>query len=67
MTVRTMTLAEIRAKGIAALVRELGPTGAIRFLQEYEHGSGDYTGERYTWLPRRDVRALAEEIRAGRA
>jgi hypothetical protein len=38
-----MTLNEIRAKGLAALARELGPTGYVRFLQQFEAGSGDYT------------------------
>jgi hypothetical protein len=41
-----MTLNEIRAKGFAALARELGPTGYVRFLQQFQLGSGDYTSER---------------------
>jgi len=33
--------------GIDALVQELGGVGAIRFLQLFDKGSGDYTKEKY--------------------
>lgn len=42
----TATLDDIRQAGIEALVRELGPVGMIRFLQQFETGRGDYTAER---------------------
>jgi hypothetical protein len=45
-----MTLNEIRAKGLAVLLKELGPVGYVRFLQQFENGSGDYTKERSQWL-----------------
>jgi hypothetical protein len=32
------------------LVKNLGPADAIRFIQSYTHGSGDYTKERKAWL-----------------
>jgi hypothetical protein len=38
----------------------------LRFLQQFESGSGDYTNERRTWLGKSDVRALAQEIRQRR-
>ena len=44
------TLNEIRIKGFRVLVKNLGPADAIRFIQSYTHGSGDYTRERKTWL-----------------
>jgi hypothetical protein len=40
------TLDEIRARGFEALVKSLGPAGAIRFVRSYSRGSGDYTRER---------------------
>ena len=40
------TLNEIRIKGFRVLVKNLGPADAIRFIQSYTHGSGDYTKER---------------------
>ena len=32
------------------LVKNLGPADAIRFIQSYTHGSGDYTTERKVLL-----------------
>lgn len=40
-----MTLNEIRKAGIEALTEKLGPLGMIKFIQQYEKGSGDYTKE----------------------
>lgn len=62
MNVAEMSLDEIRQHGIDALVRELGPVGMIRFLQQFETGKGDYTRERSQWLPG-DVEAIAAAIR----
>ena len=44
------TLNEIRIRGFKVLVENLGPADAIRFIQSYTHGSGDYTQERKAWL-----------------
>jgi hypothetical protein len=44
------TLNEIRIKGFRVLVKNLGPADAIRFLQSYTLGNGDYTRERRQWL-----------------
>jgi len=46
----TKTLNEIRILGLDLLVKNLGPADAIRFIQSYSHGSGDYTKERKNWL-----------------
>ena len=40
----------IHKQGIDALVKVLGPLDAVRFLQIYDPGSGDYTKERKQWL-----------------
>jgi hypothetical protein len=45
-----LTLDQIRRKGLAALHRELGKAGTIRFLQQFETGSGDYARERHAWV-----------------
>lgn len=59
-----MTLEQINADGLRALARELGPVGMVRFLQQFEQGRGDYTAERWQWLPGDlDVDALSELIR----
>jgi len=44
------TLDEIRRKGLTALRRELGRAGMIRFMQQFETGSGDYARERHAWV-----------------
>ena len=56
------TLEEIRKVGLEALRQRLGRAGMIRFLQQYEIGSGDYASERRAWVDRLsldDLRALA--------
>jgi hypothetical protein len=40
----------------------LGPSGAIRFIQQYESGHGDYTRNRKKLLPKRSVREIGREI-----
>ena len=62
MNVAAMSLEQLRQRGIAVLAKELGPVGMIRFLQQYESGSGDYSEDRHQWLPD-DVQAIAAAIR----
>ena len=62
----TLTLDQIRRKGLAALRRELGRAGMIRFLQQFETGSGDYARERHFWVDQtslEDIRAAADKKR----
>ena len=61
-----LTLDQIRRKGLAALHRELGKAGMIRFLQQFETGTGDYSSERHTWVDQTsldDIRAAATSKR----
>lgn len=58
----TATLDEIRRAGVEALRRELGVVGMVRFLQQFETGTGDYTKERQHLVGKAGVRALAEQI-----
>lgn len=46
MVTKTMMPDELRRRGYEALVRELGPDGFIRFLQDLRPGFGDFTAER---------------------
>jgi hypothetical protein len=50
--------AELRRKGIEALVRELGYADAMRFIHQFDLGHGDYTTERRTMLPPTSVDEL---------
>lgn len=63
MSIKTMTLEEIRLVGLDALARELGPVGMVRFLQQFETGHGDYSKDRHRWLNDQDVETIAAEIR----
>ena len=66
MTSGEMTLHEIRQAGFAALLRELGPVGMARFLQQFSTGSGDYSKERHALLDHLTVDDVAEGIRRQR-
>ena len=57
---------ELRTMGIKALIKELGPLGMVRFLQQYETGSGDYTKERKQWLGDATVESVVGEIKKSR-
>lgn len=50
MTTSNLTPAQLRERGYAALLRELGPVDFIRFMQQFEPGLGDYTTDRAQWL-----------------
>ena len=62
MKTDTLSFYEIRTIGFEALLRELGPAGAIRFIQQYETGHGDYTRDRRKLLPKKSVREIGSEI-----
>lgn len=49
MKQKPRTLQQIRIAGLRALRRELGPVGMVRFLHQYETGTGNYTEERRQW------------------
>lgn len=61
-----MTPEEIRKEGLKALVERLGVVGAIRFLQQFEIGEGDYTKDREKFLDDKSVDELVEEIKRRR-
>lgn len=50
MKLQKATPAEIRNRGLKALAKALGPVGMVRFLQQFDAGSGDYTRDRKQWL-----------------
>lgn len=43
---------ELNRKGFQSLVNNLGYVDAVRFIRQFDNGSGDYTKERYQWLDR---------------
>ena len=44
---KSMSLYEIRMEGWKALTDRLGPSGAMRFMMQYDPGHGDYSKERH--------------------
>jgi hypothetical protein len=54
---------ELRERGFAALVKELGWVNAVRFLRQYERGQGNYTRERFEFLPDWDAETLVQKAR----
>jgi len=61
------TPVQIRKKGLDALAKALGPLGMIRFLQQYDMGSGNYTQERRQWLKEETLSQIVGEIKSKRA
>ncbi|MBI3098454.1 MAG: hypothetical protein HYY93_09470 [Planctomycetes bacterium] len=57
-----MSAAELRREGFKALCDRLGMGGAVRFLDQYETGSGDYTRERPRIVGGRGVKEIVREI-----
>jgi hypothetical protein len=54
---------ELRQQGFTALVAALGWVNAVRFIQQYEVGLGDYTQERQQFLPDWDAETLVRKAR----
>ena len=45
-----MTPIELNQKSFKALVDTMGYVDAVRFLKQFDNGTGDYTQERHQWL-----------------
>jgi len=54
---------ELRNRGFQALTEALGWVNAVRFLRQYDSGSGNYTEERKTLLPDWDASTLVRQAR----
>lgn len=63
MNAQLMTPQQIRVAGLAALTRELGLVGMIRFMQQFETGQGDYSSDRHQWLDQYTVDDIAKMVR----
>lgn len=57
------SLTEIKTKGWNALVKELGYSGATRFILLYETGEGDYTKERKKLFQDITIEEIVSEIK----
>lgn len=57
-----MTPVELKRKGFKALVNALGYADTIRFIHQYDNGSGDYTRERHEWLDKLTLEDIWADI-----
>ena len=53
---------EIIEQGYKALVDSLGVVDAIRFIQHFSSGEGNYTEERHQWLQQKSLDDLIGDI-----
>ncbi len=54
---------QINSRATQLLFRHMGVADTLRFLSQFQVGSGDYTAERKRLFEGMTVRQLAEEIR----
>lgn len=54
---------ELRNRGFRVLAESLGWVNAVRFLRQYDPGSGNYTEERRTLLPDWDASTLIQKAK----
>ena len=66
MKARIRPLAEINREAEAILIREMGVVSALRFLNQFRTGSGDYTKERQQWLDNLSLEEITSAIKAQR-
>lgn len=60
------TQQEIIRQGYQALVNSLGVVDAIRFIQHFTPGQGDYTKERHEWLDQTPLEGILTSMRQRR-
>ncbi|NER95561.1 MAG: hypothetical protein F6J86_17250 [Symploca sp. SIO1B1] len=60
------TQQEIMKQGYQALVDYLGVVDAIRFIQYFSPGQGDYTKERHQWLNNKSLEDILVEMKQHR-
>lgn len=61
-----VAFAEIKTRGWMALVKELGHSGATKFVLLYEAGEGDYTKERRQLFRDITIENIMKEIKENR-
>lgn len=64
MTIHIQPLSELTHRAKNALIQELGVIDAMRFLNQFRAGTGDYTLERKTLFKDESVKSIVADIRA---
>lgn len=66
MSVHIEPMFELTQRAKNALIQELGAVGAMRFLNQFRAGSGDYTTERDRLFKGESVKSIMADIKARR-
>lgn len=66
MSANDLTPLQLRRKGLEALRDALGVVGMVRFLQQFDQGSGDYTRDRNQLLEDVTIEDVMEQISQNR-
>jgi hypothetical protein len=61
------TQQEVVRQGYQILVESLGVVDAIRFIQHFSSGHGDYTQERHTWLDQTSLDEILNNMKQPQA
>lgn len=62
MTVDQKPLAQITEEAIRLLIRELGVVSALRFLNQFSIGQGNYTEDRRIWADTLNIGEIVAHI-----
>jgi hypothetical protein len=63
MKAAVMTPREVRVRGFEALEKALGPAGMLRFLHQFDEGSGDYSKDRHKVVDKLELRDIIKTIK----
>jgi hypothetical protein len=66
MQTHKLSPAQLRQRGIKALVQALGAVGMVRFLQQFDQGSGDYSRDRNAILADMTLEDAIAQIKQAR-
>ncbi|NEQ65396.1 MAG: hypothetical protein F6K21_07845 [Symploca sp. SIO2D2] len=58
-----MTPVELNQKGFEALVVALGYVDAVRFIKQFDSGTGNYTKDRHQWLDTLSLEDIWAELK----
>lgn len=67
MSVSIQPMSELTNRAKRALVQELGVVDAMRFLNQFRAGNGNYTAERDQLFKGESVKSIAAGIKARRS
>ena len=58
-----MTPVELNQKGFEALIAALGYVDAVRFIKQFDSGTGNYTKDRHQWLDALSLEDIWAELK----